>query len=219
MLKDDDVDGTETGARNWDTLENREEEGQMPNLLSCSKCRKEGRESTAQITLRPLGGHDMVLRGVLECEHDGHRWPIAVRADQLLAVGTALPVAESAKLHRHVPKGIQQDVREAEDAHFAGTYKASVVMCRRALQLALEERLGIPEEQRLTLGPLLKKQKARQPPLLDDRTEQLAYRIKDEGDGGAHSPVSVDPKDAEVVIHDTVVVLNELFPKTERTPS
>ena len=108
--------------------------------------------------------------------------------DQILTVDTQLPVAESRKLNEDVPDGIKQDVQEAEGAHFAQNYKSSAVMCRRALQLALEDKMKPRGKHRMTLGPLLDEAMERQPPLFRQQTYQLAISPNPPKDGHGDSP-------------------------------
>jgi hypothetical protein len=110
-----------------------------------------------------------------------------------------------------VPEGLKQDIEEAEKCHFAFSYKAAVVMCRRALQLALEDKLGLSGK-RLPLGPLLDEERKNNPKLFTDSEYAFALRIKELGDEGAHKIVTLEPKTVEVAIHDTVRLLNKLYP-------
>ena len=186
----------------------------MPNIVTCQECSKQGSKNSAEITMR---GGAIELQALMVCLSDSsHQWPIIMRHDQIWSTHGALPVSESSKL-RSVPKGIVQDVKEAERAHFARCYKASVVMCRRALQLAFEKKLGA-ENKYLTLGPLIDMARKQKKPLLDPRTFSFVERIKDTGDGGAHGSVDIDPQEVGVVIFDTVGVLNELFDDTIKKP-
>ena len=159
------------------------------------------------------------LKGVLTCsggqEHqEPYSWPLTAMAgtQDVIITGTAegLPVLDSQNLVKNVKNGIKQDVEEAERAYFFQLYKASVVMCRRAVQLTLEEKLGIPG---LTLGPLLEKEREKEPHLLEDDTYSLAMRIKNYGDKGAHRLDELNPSTVATIIHDTVKVLNELYAK------
>jgi len=199
-------------ARSNDTLPvDHSGEEHIPNIVSCLVCREKGSPSTADITLHHSKGHYIELRGTLECVGDRHRWPIRMREDQLLAADVEFPVTESARLCG-VPPGVTEDVAEAESAHFAGLYKASVVISRRALQLALEERL-LAEKQidvsKKTLGPIL--DIARDKGLLDTVYYTWSQRVLSEGNTGAHKTAVLHPKTVEVVIHDTVEVLNYLY--------
>ena len=148
------------------------------------------------------------LEGILTCLDDGHRRPIKVENNAIDETAPSMPVAESAQLHKSVPAGLVQDLEEAERAHFAQCYKASVVMCRRAMQLALENRGASGR----TLGPLLEDARKKTPPLLSVRADSLAEGIKDYGDGGAHRTEFISPPDAAMMIHVTVVAINELYP-------
>jgi len=95
-----------------------------------------------------------------------------------------MPVSESTNLTSAVPEGLKQDIEEAESDHFAQSYKSSVVMCRRAIQLGLQEAPhGIND------GPfsrMLQEARTKTPPVLTTRTDSLVEAIKDYGDGGAH---------------------------------
>jgi len=130
-----------------------------------------------------------------------------------------MPVTESRKLAPEVAKlreDIVQGVQEAEDTYFYRAYKASVVMCRRAVQLALEHHTG---KQGLTLGPLLIHGRTLTPPALLPQTDQFAERILNLGNEGAHKRVPFDPDDVRTAIHDSVVVVNELLTKPPASQS
>ncbi len=181
--------------------------------IRCPKC---GGTKVLQITAREPEPR-MEIRGIITCNHwqrdqnkfIPHEWPIKVLARDeaiLIDVREQLPVAESVKLTDKVPVGLADDIREAERAHFSQCYKAAVVMCRRALQLALEELLDKTD---VTLGPLLAEERKKR--LLCDLNYQLARRVKDYGDVGAHKTVSLDSQTVETLIHDSVEILNELY--------
>ena len=123
---------TLTEGEKIDTLpisQNGEEE--MVNL-ECSECGHPGK-----LTLRSnyVGSQSaFVLHGTVTCSKDGHEWPISVKTNNIpLSTEQEMPVLESQNLGGNVPDGLVEDIREAERAHFARVYKASVVMCRRAV--------------------------------------------------------------------------------------
>ena len=188
----------------------------MPNIVVCPGCEAAettgGPRNQAEITLNQQGGGGIELRGILRClyEHCRHEWPVTLVANRIREIGLALPSHESNKLNDNIPEGIRHDIEEAERAHFAQCYKASVVMCRRAIQLALER---ITNETRLTLGPLLAQVRTPGPSPFTSQTDALVDRIKDYGDTGAHQPGVLDPMAVAVIIFDTVQALNELAPR------
>jgi len=171
-----------------------------------------GAEPIIEFSLRRKGRHGGIeLRGVFTCSHDGHKWPVLIKDDVVIETGLTLPAAYSENLLPGVPVGIVQDVKESELAHFSQCYKASVVMCRRALQLALEEKLGSGSVG-LTLGPLLSKvTTSGTDKLLDAQHMSFAERVKEYGDSGAHRVDDLSPNTVGVAIHDTVEILNYLY--------
>lgn len=175
----------------------------MPTI-SCPNCKQGGVVRLSAGT----SSYGMELSGVLRCLYDGHKWPIVIRKDVIQSIQTSMAVAESGKLTTNVPDGIVQDIEEAERAHFAFCFKACVVMCRRALQLALEDK-GAKGR---TLGPLLTDARSKTPPILTPRVDALAEGIKDYGDSGAHRTDDIDASTAALVVHITVVALTELYP-------
>ena len=184
----------------------------MPTIVSCRKCYDDqsAPDTVSELTFRHQNGHRMELRGVLKCVHHDHQWPISIINDIPQEIATQLPVSSSDDLSDRVPVGIVEDLREAERVHFSQCYKSSTVMCRRALQLALEDRLTVTGK---TLGPLLADAKDQSPPLLKTQTDAFAQRILTVGNTGAHDKdIVLAPGEVMVIIHDTVVVLNELFP-------
>lgn len=164
--------------------------------------------------------HLVQLEGVLTCTRDGHRWPITIERNIIISTGPEMPVSESKNLNNNVPKGLRQDIEEAERCYLPSCFKASVVLCRRALQLALEDLNVVPVNGR-TLGPYLAGLK--QTGIPDSKTSggarylaagtyALAEGVKDIGDAGAHKPESIDGQTAALYIFVAVKVLNELYP-------
>ena len=137
-------------------------------------------------------------------------YALAWDADVIKSTEEMMPVVASPSLHAAVPPGIVQDIQDAERAHFAQIYTASVVMCRRAAQLGLTEPPhNIPD------GPFTRmiedaRQKTPQP--LSARGFMQIEGVKDYGDGGAHRVEEISAADATTAIISTVAVLNELFP-------
>jgi hypothetical protein len=161
--------------------------------------------------------YNFTLEGILTCHVDQHQWSIRLRDGVIDTTSPTLLMAESARLNPSVPRGIKQDIEEAERDHFSQSYKSGVVMCRRALQQGLELMPDAP--QNTTLGPLLdwatnQVHPTKNPtqPLLSARVASLAEGIKDYGDGGAHRRETFNPGEVAMVVHVTVEVLNELFP-------
>ena len=186
--------------------------GAEMNDVVCPVCRKEGRISFAK------PGTKMRLRGVITCENhepEGFiRWPITIVTSEHVGILTetapSLPAHESPKLLPIVPEGLRQDIQEAELGHFNQCLKAAVVMCRRALQLALEEKMGL-QDNHMTLGPLLAAERKQGKRLFTDGEYSLAVRIKELGDGGAHKVLEGSPSTVAVAIHDAVQLLNALY--------
>jgi hypothetical protein len=180
--------------------------------VRCVRCEARRDEYHPIIALtcerRNADEEDVELRGIVTCLKDGHEWPVTLRNNVIIATADALPVSESKNLIGDVPRGLVQDVEEAERAHYAHCFKAAVVMGRRAAQLALVEK-GITD------GPfqrMIDDAVTATPPILSVRAMTLADGIKDYGDGGAHRVEEITASDARHVIYSTVKILNELFP-------
>ena len=180
----------------------------MPRI-ECDKC---GRSAELRLTTSQSwpDAPKLELRGVVTCSGDGHQWPLAIRTDNLiLSTEQMMPVMESANLNQGVPPGIVQDIQEAERAHFAQLYKASVVMCRRACQLALAEPPhNIPD------GPftgMIRAAQAKDPAPLSAIGFIHLEAVKDYGDLGAHKTKEVSAGDARSAIFSAAKVLDELF--------
>ena len=178
--------------------------------IRCQSCEDSDRSSNrAEVAIVPgnrfLAG--MELTGILSCNACQHRWPITIRNDWPVSVQPDMPVHESAKLV-NVPPGIEQDGLEAETCHFHEEYKASVVMCRRAMQLSLIEQ-GIIDR---ALTAMLTEAKTKG--LIDDKTYGIAWAVKDYGDMGAHRIEELGDSEARTTIFATVVLLNHLFSAT-----
>ena len=157
-------------------------------------------------------GSGIKLEGILTCSHsqcNGHSWPIVIEDNRLVYTESSMPTRATVRLSEGVvPVGLLDDLKEAERAHFSQCYKGTVVICRRILQLALEDK----DAKGRTLGPLLDNARAMKPPLLSKRADTLAEGIKDYGDGGAHREEPIDRQDAAMMIHVTAMILNELYP-------
>jgi hypothetical protein len=188
-------------------IQEREEE---MVTISCAKCRQ-----TAELTLmrreKSTQSADLEFRGIVTCHREGHRWPVTIKTDNILqSTDPDLPVSESFNLSSKVPPALIQDVKDAEEAHFAGVYRASVVMCRRALQLSFQE-----NPFNISDGPYSRMvrdlMKLSGPPL-SPGTHGLAVSIGEYGGQGAHDPKPVSEAEARSAIFTTVRVLNELFP-------
>ena len=159
---------------------------------------------------RTQSSRDLELRGTITCSGDQHEWPIAIKTDNVIqSTEQAMPVLESATLDTNVPEGLRQDIKEAESAHFARVYKASAVMCRRAVQLGLAE---TPHE--IADGPftkMIEEAEGREPKLLSPIGFTNLRAVKDYGDIGAHRIEEITAPDARTAIFSAVRVLNELF--------
>ena len=120
----------------------------------CSMLREQG--SSAPHPLLTIDCHRthstrgrILLEGIVTCEAEehpdgSHSMPIRIRDNVIESTDPGMPISESRNLDSQVPDGIVQDVEEAERAHFTRCYKASVIMCRRAMQLGLIDK-DIPD--------------------------------------------------------------------------
>lgn len=200
----------------------QEEEKEMPQLrcAGCQTTRNESRGNTPtpiidfQCTRNYRGhpsGEGQIVEGIITCDYDGYQTPFKIVGNVL---EPTLPyLTDSRLLTDNVLKGLKQDIEEAERCHFIQSYKSSATMCRRALQLGLEERnVTVPGSSKPTLGLLLREAKKISPPLLKTETFLLADGIKDIGDAGAHQRVEIEPRAVATLIYVSVQVLNELFP-------
>jgi hypothetical protein len=178
--------------------------------ISCAKCRQSA-EFSLMRRQRSTQSADLEFRGIVTCYREGHRWPITIKTDNILqSTDPNLPVSESFNLSSKVPPALIQDVKDAEETHFAGVYRASVVMCRRALQLGFQE-----NPYNISDGPYSRMvqnlMNLRNHPL-SPGTHGLAVSIGEYGGQGAHDPKPVSEAEARSAIFTTVRVLNELFP-------
>ena len=176
--------------------------------ISCPECARTqpfDKVNEASIAIVPVLGAGMTIEGVLSCERCGYRWPVRLRNDELLEISQSMPVAESTKLV-NVPDGIKQDIEEAERTHFARAYKASAVMCRRAMLLGLVEK---KVEDQPAAAMLEKAQKGGV--LIDDRIVAQMSGVIDYGHGGAHRHEEYDPQEIANMTTVARIVLNYLF--------
>jgi hypothetical protein len=188
------------------TLKKKGGQKEMPRII-CPNCHggSEGLYITVECDYQAsqLGAQ---LWGIIKCLNCMHEWPITIAKGYIHKLDIALPGVQSDKLNTSVPDDIRGDVREAERAHYAQCYKASVTMCRRAVQLGLIDK-GIGDK---PLGKMLKEAKDIKKLLTDD-TYNLATSIKHFGDIGAHREEIIEPEVARLVIFATVQMLNEIF--------
>ena len=178
--------------------------------IRCEVCDDNKRAAAAPIAVRCERDNKFkgtVFEGIVTCLIDGHRWPIKMREGHVVFTETALPLSDAVELSANIPEGILEDVEEAKRAHFSQCYKASVVMCRRAMQLSLIEK-GIADA---PLSVMLQKAREGTPSLLTGSTYALAEGIKEYGDRGAHRVEAIGTEETRVVIFTTLRVLNELF--------
>ena len=186
--------------------------GEEMVAINCGKCGQ-----NANLEFRSTGKFmaDLELRGVITCKgRDAHHWPITIRTDNIIrSTDQWMPVSESANLTKEVPEALIQDVKAAESTYFAEVFRASTVMCRRAIQLGFQEPpYNIPDG---PYGTMLNALMALPNPPLSTGTHGLASSIGDYGGIGAHNPKPVSPEEARSTIFTSVRVLNELFPQKQ----
>lgn len=154
---------------------------------------------------RPVLTSYLRLDGIVTCLNDNHRRPVTVINNTIDTTAPDMPISDSKGLIA-VPDGVQQDVEEAERAHFSQCFKAAVVMCRRAMQLGLVDK-GIPDASLTSMLEQAKKQGI----LKDDRAYALALGIKDYGDGGAHREDDFTDSEVRAVVFAAVKLLNDIY--------
>ena len=121
--------------------------GEM-QTIHCPKC-----GYPIEISLQRHGGYPGIrLDGTLTCLRDNFRWPIRIQDDTIRFLGMGNVEPRTAALDESsTPIGLRDDLQEAERALEAECYKASAMMSRRVIQLALEDK-GAKGR---TLGPVL----------------------------------------------------------------
>ena len=205
--------------RQLDFLCSKEREEREVPETQCVRCAEEYPGDHFQISISKTSNYnnrrnldDLEMRAIFECsnEHDAHKWPLTMR-NGVPWGQPEMPVIASADLDSAVQSGLVQDIKEAEEAHFHQLFKATTVMCRRAVQLSLEPL--VPKGKGNTLGPLLNNAKAMTPPPLTDEGFLRANSILKLGNAGAHREEIIARRDAGRAIEDAVDVLNELAPK------
>ena len=149
--------------------------------------------------------HGQTVAGTLTCTQ-GHQTPFKLVNN--ISVPTVQQLTESHELREQVPEGIVEDVQEGERCYFNQSLKASAVMFRRSIQLALED-LGAPTK--LPLGPLLDFAQEQNPKWLSEDTDFLAKGVKRFGDAGAHHKGDLIAQQVAMLSHVAVLVLNELY--------
>ena len=139
-----------------------------------------------------------VIKSTLICSSCGRATPFEMGGKVI----TALPAKPGDTLRPEVPIGLAQDVEEAQSDYFSQSFKSAVIMCRRALQLGLqEEPYNIPDG---GLSGMLKSAQSLPKPVFSPRTYAFAEAIKDCGDAGAHMREDITADDARMVISATI---------------
>ena len=189
-----------------------EEEIMPPFSRQCPECAKPGSNHEGNVLIFELSSN-IDLHGIATCRfHPQTKIPILFIGGYVDSTAPTLPVNESPRLVG-APEGIKQDIKEAEECHFNSTYKASAIMCRRALQLAYEHLMQeiLDADKQYTLGALLKVARGQAPLPIAESFLYQTDAVKALGDEGAHRVATVDPSDVRAAIHDSVVVLNEIY--------
>jgi len=118
--------------------------------------------------------------------------------------------ARSGDLPGSVPKNVLDYYVEATSTFNINAFKASLVMARRALQQALEDK-GVTKESNLA-GQI---DELKRKGLLSDATAKLAHGVRQFGNFGAHPNddllAKVDSDDAKLALDITKKILKELY--------
>ena len=157
-----------------------------------------------EVTVQRQGGYPGIDASLIltctrvEC---GSTWFLKLRDNQIVPIQGAWTDRDFLDA---IPKGLVQDVHEADKARLVGANKGAVVLCRRVLQLALEE-LGAEGR---TLGPV--REDAEKKKLITPRESVQIQGIQNYGDGGAHRVEEFDEVTVFYVISGTINILNNL---------
>ena len=173
-------------------------EHEMP-ITPCPTC-----NFPIEVSVQRQGGYSWIDASVvLTCTRTAcnSTWFLKLRDDQIIPIQGAWSGKDFVD---EVPKGLVQDVLEADKARLVGAYKGAVVICRRVLQLGLEV-LGA---ERRTLGPV--RVDAENKGLITPRESVQIHGIQDYGDGGAHRVEEFEEYQIVFVISGTINVLNSL---------
>lgn len=117
---------------------------------------------------------------------------------------------QSQDLPASVPREVLNDYREALSAFKVNAFKASVTMCRRTLQQALEDKGATPELELVNQIDQLVRKK-----LLSSATASLAHGVREFGNFGAHPKkdllAQVTSDEAKIALEVTKKILKELY--------
>jgi len=118
--------------------------------------------------------------------------------------------AQSEDLPSSVPKNVLDDYVEATSTFNINAFRASLVMARRALQQALEDKGA---KKGFNLAAQIDELKGKG--LLSDTTAHLAHGVRQFGNFGAHPNddllAQVPPDDAKLALDATKKILKELY--------
>jgi len=168
--------------------------------IHCPKCKIQVNMSYGLHSI--TSSNYFMIRGILKCNDCGHERPLTLDGESIREISDGLPDQQSDTLNSGIAEDIKEDIREAERALYNQCYKASVTMCRRALQLSLIDR-GIEDK---WLSKMILKAKD----MFSEKTFAMANSIKGFGDMAAHRRESIESEDAKIAIYMTVKMLNEL---------
>ena len=148
------------------------------------------------------------LEGTIRCLKCGDERSFASKGEFIREIGIGLTYAQSKRLKPDISADRKDDIEEAERANYYRCYKAAAVMCRRSIQLALNDR-GIPDRE---FSKMLEDAHNDKFKLLSGNTYIMAKSIKLYGDKGAHKRDEIDPQEINQAIYMAVEILNELSP-------
>lgn len=176
---------------------------EMTTNIDCPTCTpKDGRHHF----LYNCAGN-FLLCGTIKCLVCNDERSFSAKGEYIREIGLGLTYAESKRLTSNVFADRKDDIEEAERANYYQCYKAAVVMCRRAIQLALNDK-DIPDS---NFSNMIEKAHDEQFKLLGDDTYMMVKLVKLFGDKGAHKRDTIAPPDVTQAIHVSVEALNDIF--------
>ncbi|MFJ3318891.1 DUF4145 domain-containing protein [Herbaspirillum huttiense] len=120
------------------------------------------------------------------------------------------PVPSFIELGPSIPSAARRDIRDAQKCYSHGIYSASAVLCGRALERLIKEKVGA---NMIAKGLVELKAKG----IIDERLFSWAEALRKERNIGAHaSDIDTKKEDAQDIIDFTVAIFDYVYTLSER---
>ncbi len=120
------------------------------------------------------------------------------------------PAPKFAELGSAIPEGARRDISDAQKCFSHGIYSAAAVLCGRALERLIKEKVG---DLMIAKGIAQLRDKG----LIDQRLFDWAEALRNERNIGAHaSPSDTTKEDAQDVVDFTIAIFDYVYTLSEK---